>query len=273
MSVSSKNDRPKRVRNTVRNTSETSELAPSETSEYTYRYSDGRTPFRTHGRRGKKMKLIINSKITLTDPPVDLVQNLATHFTVENPAYREAERMGRNTYGIDQWLCFFEQPMDGTITLPRGVARFVHDTAGQHGSVEIIDNRLTLAVIDLEFRGSLRAYQEQAVTGMLHKDFGVLEAGTGSGKTVMALAIIAARQQPTLILVHTKELLHQWRDRIQQFLGTEAGLVGDGRFDVKPVTVAIVNSAKKALHSLVDRFGHLIVANAIECRPACSAKW
>lgn len=37
----------KGVRNTVRNASEMSETAPSETSEYTYRYSDGRTPFRT----------------------------------------------------------------------------------------------------------------------------------------------------------------------------------------------------------------------------------
>jgi superfamily II DNA or RNA helicase len=87
----------------------------------------------------------------------------------------------------------------------------------------------------------------------------VLEAGTGSGKTVMALDIIARRRQPTLILVHSKELMHQWQDRIRQFLGIEAGLAGDGILDIQPVTVAIVNTAKKYLETLSVAFGQIVV--------------
>ena len=94
---------------------------------------------------------------------------------------------------------------------------------------------------------------------MARRSFGVLEAGTGSGKTIMALALIAIRRQPTLIVVHTKELLYQWQDRIREFLGCEAGLIGDGRHQVEPVTVAIVNSARKSFTELVPLFGHLIV--------------
>ena len=75
----------------------------------------------------------------------------------------------------------------------------------------------------------------------------------------MALAVIAARRQPTIVLVHTKELLFQWQDRIKDFLGVEAGLVGGGNFDIQPVTVAIVNSAKKHQNELSQYFGHLIV--------------
>ena len=219
------------------------------------------------------MKFIIGNEITLTGASANLMRNLETHFTVENPAYLEAEKMNRSTYGIKQHLSFFEYDQ-GSIILPRGAARFIYDAACQHGSVEIIDKRLVLPMINLEFRGSLRAYQQQAVAGMLSKDFGVLEAGTGSGKTIMALAIIAARQQPALILVHTKELLYQWRSQIQQFLGVEAGLVGDGRFEVRAVTVAIVNTAKNRLDSLTERFGHVVVDEyATGCRPRCSAKW
>jgi len=99
----------------------------------------------------------------------------------------------------------------------------------------------------------------QAVDGILGREFGVLEAGTGSGKTVMALAIIASRQQPTLVLVHTKELLYQWRDRIKTFLGIEAGLIGDGHLDIRPVSVGIVNTVRKQLDSLVERFGQVVV--------------
>jgi superfamily II DNA or RNA helicase len=75
----------------------------------------------------------------------------------------------------------------------------------------------------------------------------------------MALAAIAARKQPTLVVVHTKELLYQWQERAATFLACEVGLVGDGHFDVQPFTVAIVNTARKRVHDLVPHFGHLVV--------------
>ena len=60
----------------------------------------------------------------------------------------------------------------------------------------------------------------------------VFKAPTGSGKTCMALKVIAERQQPALIVVHTKELMDQWVDRIQSFLGlssAEFGRIGNGK--------------------------------------------
>ena len=51
------------------------------------------------------------------------------------------------------------------------------------------------------------------------KEFGVIVAPPGSGKTVMAIKIIAEKQQPALIIVHRKQLLEQWVDRIEAFLG------------------------------------------------------
>jgi superfamily II DNA or RNA helicase len=116
--------------------------------------------------------------------------------------------------------------------------------------------------VELFFRGSLRDYQERAVRDVCKRDFGVLEAATGSGKTVTALAVIAQRGQPTLILVHTKELLHQWAAKVREFLGIEPGLIGDGKFSIGPVTVAIVNTARKRLNELPQHFGHLIVDEA-----------
>lgn len=49
-------------------------------------------------------------------------------------------------------------------------------------------------------------------------DCGVLAATTGFGKTVIGARIIAEKQCPTLILVHTKELANQWKERLEQFL-------------------------------------------------------
>lgn len=205
------------------------------------------------------MKFNISNTIELSSLPAPLIRQLEEKYTLPNPKYREAVKFKRRTSGIDPRLKFCTLSSSGTLSLPRGVGNDIFKLLSQHGKVEIIDRRRTLSRPSLEFKGDLHSYQQQAVEGMLSKDFGVLEAGTGAGKTVMALALIAARKQPTLILIHTKELLHQWQERIKTFLGIDAGLIGDGRFDIQPITVAIVNSARKHLDELPKAFGHLVV--------------
>ena len=94
-------------------------------------------------------------------------------------------------------------------------------------------------------------------------DFGVLEAATGSGKTTMALALVTARQQPTLVIVPTVELMHQWADRAQQFFdGKICGKVGSGKFNIEWLTIGVVNSVHNHLHELAPKFGFLIIDEA-----------
>ena len=68
--------------------------------------------------------------------------------------------------------------------------------------------------------------QEAAVAAMLHHDAGVLCAPTAFGKTVTAAGVIARRGVNTLVLVHRTELLKQWQERLQTFLGVGKGVVG-----------------------------------------------
>ena len=182
-------------------------------------------------------------------------------LTIDNPQYVAAKRYGRWIGKKLKPKLYYYRESGEDLRFPRGFSnQAVLLCREQMGaSPEIIDKRRLLQEIDLHFSGSLRSYQQIAVDLVARRSFGVLEAGTGSGKTIMALALIAIRRQPTLIVVHTKELLYQWQDRIREFLGCEAGLIGDGRHQVEPVTVAIVNSARKSFTELVPLFGHLIV--------------
>ena len=123
----------------------------------------------------------------------------------------------------------------------------------------IKDLRRRLAEVDYSFQGELRSYQKEAVEAILRRHFGVLVAATGSGKAVIALEVIARRRQLPLILVHSRELMYQWEERVRQFLGVQAGLIGDSKFDIQPLSIAIVNTARKRLDELVPRFGHLVV--------------
>lgn len=185
---------------------------------------------------------------------------LKDQLTIDNPKYIAARRYGRWIgKKLKPKLYYYEQEPGG-LRFPRGFAnQAIELCQASNLELEIVDQRRRLADQRFTFKAQLRPYQEQAVQTICSRSFGVLEAGTGSGKTVMALAAIARRGQPTIVIVHTKELLYQWRDRIEEFMGIEAGLIGDSKFDLQPLTVAIVNSARKRKEELVPLFGHLIV--------------
>ena len=67
-------------------------------------------------------------------------------------------------------------------------------------------------------KGELREEQKAAIADLMAHDNGVLNATTAFGKTVTAIGLIAERKINTLILVHTKALLDQWKSRLAEFM-------------------------------------------------------
>ena len=143
----------------------------------------------------------------------------------------------------------------------------------QRGGVQyrIEDRRRTLPEVDFSFEGDLYDFQVEAVEAMAKKDFGTLAAPTGSGKTIMILDLIARRRQPTLIVVHSRELLKQWIVRIEAFLGIpapEVGIIGGGKKQVgDKITLALVQSLYKCAGEIAPMVGHLVID---ECHRAPS---
>jgi len=205
--------------------------------------------------------MTVDSQCHLANISSPLLQILKSKLTIDNPKYHAAKRYGRWIGKNFQRQLFFYDIDDAGISFPRGYAaeavKLCKKFLGQ--GPQIVDNRRLLAEVDFNFQGDLRPYQQEAVKNVLQRHFGVLVAGTGSGKTVMALAVLAERRQPALVLLHSKELMYQWQERISQFMGIQAGLIGDSRFDIRPVSVAIVNTARKRLDELAPHFGHLVV--------------
>ncbi len=208
------------------------------------------------------MKFILNSKAILTNLNPATIQAVKQRLTMPNPKYAEAEKMNRSTWNIDRELKFYDERADGLVC-PRGCAAKLYHLCERMGEdIQIIDNRRTLDPVDFHFAGELRTLQQQAVDGMLARDSGLLESPTGSGKTTMALYLIAERGQPTLIIVHTKELLNQWIDRIETFLGIprdEIGVIGSGKSHIGTrITVATVQTLYKRVDEVVPHIGHLV---------------
>ena len=205
--------------------------------------------------------LTVSSDCLLTGISFDFEKEIKRQLTIDNPQYKAAKKYGRWIgKKLKPQLKYYEPVVHG-LRFPRGFANqavlLYREYYGK--DPEIIDKRRTLPEIAFSFSGQLRDYQQLAVDDALKKSFGIIESGTGSGKTVMGLALIAARRQPTLVVVHTKELLHQWKERAEQFLACDVGLIGDGKFSIEPLTVSIVNSARNRVDELVSHFGHLVV--------------
>ena len=216
------------------------------------------------------MNFELTNRLYLSGMKPETLRAIKTRVTIKNPAYIEAEKMGRYTRDIEPELKFYEETEEELIC-PRGVATQIYKICqNQDEDIKVIDNRRTLDSVTFTFNGDIRLLQQPAVENVLKHDFGLLEAPTGSGKTAMALYMIAERQQPALIVVHTKELLNQWIDRIEQFLmipRDEIGIVGSGKFIIgKKITVAMIQTCQKTPR---ENLRMLKVGIAVLCRIGC----
>ncbi len=111
--------------------------------------------------------------------------------------------------------------------------------------VRIIDEREVEGIkLNSEWneKYKLRRYQQKAVRKAIKAKMGVLALPVGSGKTVVGLRIVHELDLSALIVVHTKELLYQWKEKVEEVLGVEAGIVGDNKWNEKPVTVAMIQT-------------------------------
>ncbi|WP_031485171.1 DEAD/DEAH box helicase [Maridesulfovibrio frigidus] len=206
------------------------------------------------------MLINISKDLTLSDIPSALVDEIKESLTLMNPAFVNAMKYGRNARRIKKHIKMYTGDSKGRLHCPRGFGIELHKLAKEAGEDIIYeDNRRELEPVDFVFKGELRPYQQEALQSFSLPTQGVLEAGTGAGKTIMALALIAERKQPCLVIVHTKELLLQWVERARQFLGIEVGQVGNGKFNIQPFTVATIQTARNRLEKLTPVFGHVVV--------------
>ncbi len=183
----------------------------------------------------------------------------------QNPEFYKAQAMRLSTYNKPRVVACAED-LPHHIGLPRGCLDDVRKTLTDLGvRLAIRDERRDGSRLEVRFQGELRREQKAAAEAMLRNETGVLAATTAFGKTVVAAWLIAQRGVNTLVLVHRRQLLDQWVDRLSTFLDIPArsiGRIGGGRNrPTGRLDVAIIQSLvrKGVVDDRVAEYGHVIV--------------
>lgn len=218
------------------------------------------------------IEIQIKNKLRLKNHPPGLSGILKQNLTLQNPKWLDNRKLGRWNGSTPEFLKFYEETEDGGLIVPRGYARQIIEICRRNSlTFAIDDRRRVLEEVNIPFKGSLRDFQTHACKEVMSKDFGTLNAPTGSGKTVMAIYIAAIRRQPCIILVHTRDLAMQWIQRIEDFTGIpsgEIGFIGGGEKRIgREFTVGMVQSVYKCAEEIAPSFGNVIID---ECHRAPS---
>jgi superfamily II DNA or RNA helicase len=194
-----------------------------------------------------------------------LANRLIRLAAFQNPEFYKAQAMRMSVWDKPRVIGNAEN-FPQHIALPRGCLDAVQALLKDNGIAwDLRDERFAGEPLEVGFVGQLRLDQEAAVTQMLQDDAGVLCAPTAFGKTVTAAALIAQRGVNTLVLVHRTELLKQWQERLQVFLGVAKNMVGTiGAGKAKPtgqIDIAVMQSVSRQgeVNPLVENYGHVII--------------
>lgn len=219
------------------------------------------------GELPKTMELVLGNQIYIAKEGLSpsLRNRLLRLAAFQNPEFYQAQALRLSTYGTPRIVaCAEDFPQH--IALPRGcldeVVRMLGDL---RIDTTIRDERSMGRPLEVTFQGKLRPEQKVAADALLRHDTSVLAATTAFGKTVIGAWLIAERRVSTLVLVHRRQLLDQWIERLAMFLGMPAdaiGRIGGGRR--RPtglIDVAVMQSLvrKGVVDDSVAEYGQLIV--------------
>jgi DNA primase small subunit len=136
----------------------------------------------------------------------------------KNPEFYAKQGMRLSTYNTPRIISCADVSEE-YVALPRGCEdAIVELLMNNHVCYRLKDETNPGKCISVKFKGELREEQDAAIASLVAHNTGVLNATTAFGKTVTAIDLIAKRKVNTLILVHTKALLEQWKSRLEEFL-------------------------------------------------------
>ena len=188
------------------------------------------------------MRVILSSRIYVSEPNQKLQQWCKDNLILPNPEYAKKVRMNFWLGNTPKTINLMEK--NGSyLVLPYGCKSKVLSCMSY--TDELLTTFDTTDNEPYECNIPLYDYQEQAVNAV-YNGFtnGILQSPAGSGKTQMGLALIAKLGGKALWLTHTKDLLNQSKHRAEQYFPSEIlGTITEGKVNIgSGITFATVQT-------------------------------
>ena len=189
---------------------------------------------------GEPIMITVSNVITIDNPSKELLSWCTKNLRLRNPEYDQKLRMHFWIGKTPEYLYLYEVHGD-KLVLPFGVLREIsklvplEDAFFRFQKAERVDYQCEVPLYD---------YQENAVAEIFWKQSGILHSPAGSGKTQMAIALVAKWGRRTLWLTHTKDLLTQSKQRAEQYMDPSLlGTITEGKVNIgKGITFATVQT-------------------------------
>ena len=218
-------------------------------------------------RAGEKIALVVRNRIEVERKFITphITGFIRDNLNFLNPEYLVRKRMGKSIYKVEKYFKLVNE-IGESVFIPRGFLKKLSAFLdSEHLSFEII--REPAVVVPTTFSSSIKLTQSQqdVLEKALQYDERMIVAPPGSGKTMIGMELIARRGLPALVLVHRKELLEQWVERIQTFLNipkTKIGrFYGTKKKRGDQITVGLLQSFVRAkdLSDYANAFGTIII--------------
>lgn len=180
----------------------------------------------------------VNSQIIgYVEPEVQALLRNDLSYVVSGSVFSEYSKQGmwdgtKNLYNLRNQ------------TFPTGLLRRALKALYACGyEVDLIDKRIKPEGKEITLKNvKLRDYQIDSVNELASKTRGLLMSCTGSGKTLAIAGLLAKLGVKSLVIVPTTVLLSQTAERLENMLGVEVGMIGDGIHKVSDITVATFQS-------------------------------
>ena len=158
------------------------------------------------------------AKAGLPSPLLNQIKRIAAF---QNPEFYKKQSMRLST-ALTPRVISCAEDLPQHVALPRGCRTDLEELLRGLGvALDVVDERVSGEPLALYLLGTLTPVQDQAARALLASDCGVLVAPPGIGKTVIGTYLVAARACSTLVLVHRRPLLDQWRAQLAVFLGVD----------------------------------------------------
>lgn len=207
------------------------------------------------------MKIVVGNSyskiVDISESDEELIQKIDDALSEYQPGYFFSNEFKSGFW--DGKVRFYQRK---THSFPSGLLNKVLEVV-EEVELEYENNEIKVEIPDEEiklfepssYEGciTLRDYQYNAVKTALEKRRGIINVATNGGKTEIAAGIIKllASNIPDnntiLFFTHSKEIFHQSAERLSKRLDMEIGKVGDGLWNIKPVTVVMIPTVSRHL--------------------------